>query len=57
MDVVGAPPAYGAAPYYAPLSAEQEVQALKAQAEHFEGTLGEIRKRIAELEAVQEKEG
>ena len=44
MGVVGAPPAYGAAPYYAPLSAEQEAQALKAQAEHYEGTLGDIRK-------------
>lgn len=54
---VGAPPVYGAAPYNAQLSAEQEAQALKAQAEYFEGTLNEMRKRIAELEAAQGKEG
>lgn len=57
MGAAGAPPIYGAAPYNAQLSAEQEAQALKAQAEHFEGTLGEIRRRIAELEAAQEQEG
>lgn len=57
MGAVGVPPVYGAAPHYAPLSAAQEAQALKAQAEHFEGALGEIRKRIVELEAAQQKEG
>ena len=55
MGFLGAPPIYGVAPYNPPLPAEQEVQTLKAQAEHFEGTLGEIRRRIAELEAAQEK--
>lgn len=43
--------AYGAAPLV-----EYEVRALKAQAEGIAGTLNEIRKRIAELEAAQEKE-
>ena len=57
MVVPGAPPVYGVAPGYPPLPAEQEVHALRAQAEHFEGTLGEIRKRIAELEAAQKQEG
>jgi len=56
MGFLGAPPVYGVAPGYAPLPARQDVQALKAQAEHFEGALGEIRKRIAELEAAQQKE-
>jgi hypothetical protein len=32
------------------------MQALRAQAEQLEGTLDGIRKRIAELEAAQEKE-
>jgi hypothetical protein len=56
MVVPGVPPAYGAAAYYAPYSGEHEVQALRVQAEHLEGSLEEIRKRIAELEAAQEKE-
>ncbi len=55
MGAPGAPLVSDVAPYYPLPSAEQEVQALKAQAEHFEGTLGEIRKRIAELEAAQGK--
>ena len=55
MGSLGAPPAYGVAPGYPPVPAEQEMQALKARAGHFEGTLGEIRKRIAELEAAQQK--
>jgi len=57
MGVPGAPPAYGVTPYYAAPSGEQEVQALRTQAEHLEGTLDEIRKRITELEAAQQKEG
>jgi len=57
MDVPVAPPAYGVVPYSAASSGEHQVQALRTQAEHLEGALDEIRKRIAELEATQEKEG
>jgi hypothetical protein len=56
MGIPGAAPAYGVPPYYGAPSDEQEAQALRTQAEHLEGTLGDIRKRIAELEAAQEKE-
>ena len=42
-------PAYGGA-YQAP-TAEQELDALKAQAEYFEGAMADIRKRIDELES------
>jgi len=56
MGVPGVPPAYGVAPYYAAPSGEHEVQALRTQAEYLEGTLDEIRKRLAELEAAQEKQ-
>lgn len=41
-----APPAYGAAP-----TRQQEVDALNQQAQYFEEALGDIRKRIEELEA------
>ena len=51
------PPRYGVDPYYAPPSGEHEAQALRTQAEHLEGALDEIRKRIAELETTQKKEG
>ena len=49
-------PAYGApVPFAAPVptavSGEQELGALKAQAEYFGGALDDIRKRIEELEA------
>ena len=57
MGVPGAPPAYGMAPYYAGPAPEHETQALRTQAEQLEGALEEIRKRIAELEATQEKGG
>lgn len=57
MGVPGVPPAYGVAPAYAPLSDKLEMRTLRSQAEHLEGTLDEIRKRIAELEATQQKEG
>ena len=51
----GAPPVYGAAPYYAPPPREHEVQALKDQAGHLERTLDEIRKRLAEIEKTREE--
>lgn len=38
-------------------SGEQSATALKAQAAHVEGALDEIRKRIAELEAAEGKQG
>ena len=51
------PPAFGIGPYDAASSAEHEVRALKGQAERIEGTLNEMRKRIAGLEAAQETKG
>jgi hypothetical protein len=45
------PPAWGAAPYYAaPPTPEDEVDALKAQAEWLQDQLQAITQRIAELE-------
>ncbi|MFH1418172.1 MAG: DUF5320 domain-containing protein [Planctomycetota bacterium] len=38
-------------------SGEQESQALRSQAEHLEGTLDEIKRRIAELESAPGREG
>lgn len=46
-----APPA----PFAPTLSAEQEVDALKNQAEYFQDALDNIRKRIEELEAGEKK--
>jgi hypothetical protein len=43
-----APPYYSS--YNPPYSREGEIEALRAQAEYFEGTLEDIRKRITELE-------
>jgi hypothetical protein len=57
MGIPGAAPAYGVPPYYGAPSNEQEAQALRTQAEHLEGALDEIRKRITELEAAQQKDG
>ncbi len=57
MGVPGVPPVYGAAPYYGPPSGDHEMQALRSQAEHLEGTFDEIRQRITELEAKQKQEG
>jgi hypothetical protein len=54
-----APYAYGpyaAAPYAAPVSQEQELASLQAQADYFGGALDEIRKRIAELESAKSKD-
>lgn len=57
MVIPDAPPAPSIGPYDAAPSVEYEVRALKAQAEGIAGALNEIRKRIGELEASQEKEG
>ena len=47
--------AYGA-PYAPAMSAEQQIDALKGQAEYFEDALDGIRKRIGELEAKGKKD-
>ena len=56
-----APPAppYGfyGAPYGPTMTAEQEVDALKGQADYFEDALEGIRKRIEELEAKEKAKG
>ena len=53
-------PAWGMAPW-APTAPgtvpETELEALKAQAEYLENSLGEIRKRVQELESHEQKEG
>jgi len=48
---------YGAgySPYGGPVSQEQELDALKGQAEYFEDALDGIRKRIEELVSAQKK--
>ena len=60
-------PAWGAAPYpaapfapygapYAPqMTQEQELEALKQQADYFQNALGDIQKRMQELQAETEK--
>jgi hypothetical protein len=54
-----AAPYGGVAPYtppYAPtVTKEQELDALKAQADYFENALDEIKKRVEELDAESEK--
>jgi hypothetical protein len=55
-DAPGAPPVHAKAPRYTPTTSEHDVQVLRAQAEHLEGTLEDIRKRIAELEAARKDE-
>jgi len=52
------PPTYGfyGAPYAPTMAKEQELDALKGQAEYFEDALEGIRKRIDELEAQKPKE-
>ena len=47
----GWPMAGGVPPYAVAPTREQQLDALKGQAEYFEGALGELRKRIGELEA------
>ncbi len=49
------PPVYYTAPYGARPSPEQELDALKGQAEYFEDALDGIKKRIQELEAEKEQ--
>jgi len=41
----------GVPPYAAAPTREQQLEALKGQADYFEGALGDLRKRIGELEA------
>ena len=56
MGAYGAPPVYPApypAPYAAELTREQELDALKNQAEYFADALGDIKKRIEDIEAEQ----
>lgn len=45
-----------AAPYTAPPTRAEQLEVLQSQAEHFEKSLNEIKKRIAELEAEAKKE-
>jgi hypothetical protein len=47
----GWPMAGGVPPYAVAPTREQQLDALKGQAEYFEGALGDLRKRIEELEA------
>ena len=49
------PPAHYTAPYGVSPSPEQEMDALKGQAEYFEDALEGIKKRIQELEAEKEQ--
>jgi hypothetical protein len=56
MGVPGVAPDYAIPPLYPAPSGEQEARALRTQAEHLEGVLGDIKKRIADLEATREKE-
>jgi len=54
MPAYGAPPAYPqpyAGPFGAPVTREQELDALKGQAEYFEDALEGVRKRIEEVQA------
>jgi hypothetical protein len=45
------PMAGGVPPYATAPTREQQLEALKSQAEYFEGALGDLRKRMEELEA------
>ncbi len=49
------PYAYGGAPFAPAITAEQELDGLKQQAEYFEQTLGEIKQRIEELGKAEQK--
>ena len=45
------PYAYGGAPFAPAVTKEQELDTLRGQAEYFENALGDIKKRLEELEA------
>jgi len=47
---MGVPPVPAYTPGYAAPTPEQEIEALKAQAEHFEGVTRSLRDRITEIE-------
>ena len=49
------PYAYGGAPVAPTVAPEQELAGLKQEAEYFENALGEIKKRIEQLEAESKK--
>ena len=49
------PYAYGGAPFAPTMTAEQELGDLKQQADYFQDALGEIKKRIEQLEAESKK--
>ncbi len=49
------PYAYGGAPFAPTMTAENELASLKQQAEYFEDSLGEIKKRIEQLETESKK--
>ncbi|MDY6913164.1 MAG: DUF5320 domain-containing protein [Planctomycetota bacterium] len=52
MGAYGQPPAYPtAAPFGQAATTQQELDALKGQAEYFENAMNDIRKRIDELQA------
>ena len=48
------PPSSYAVPNAPTVTREQELEALKAQADQYQRTLGEIQKRIEELESISE---
>jgi hypothetical protein len=55
MDTMGTAPASEVMQHYDPYPVEREVKTLRTQAEHLEGTLKEIKTRIAKLEAAREQ--
>jgi hypothetical protein len=48
-------PAWVAPVPYPPVEPEQQIDAMKAQADYFEKALGDLRERISELEAGKDK--
>lgn len=49
-------PSFGVPPYHGPPSIKTEAQALRAQAEHLEEALAQIRRRVADIEAAAEEQ-